>query len=131
MRDLSGLWEGQYKYRTGWQSPVSFDADLKDSGGRLSGLISEPNSFDAEAGPLLTSVVSGQAGTADVSFTKTYVGEGRAQHSIIYEGKISDNATRISGRWKIKGQDFSGMFEMTRLSGGKGALKQQAESLKT
>ncbi len=125
--DLSGFWEGRYDYGNDWQSPVSFDVDLTQSGARLSGIISEPNTFDPEAGHMLTSVLAGQVNSALVSFTKTYVGEGYAQHSVTYEGVVSEKGQRIAGRWKIGGT--SGNFEMSRLSGSKEQIKEAETEL--
>ena len=113
---LTGFWEGQYKYPVGWQAAVSFDADMAETNGRLSGIISEPNTFDSEAGPLLTSVIAGTVIDGHVTFTKTYVGEGHAQHSLIYSGQLSEKRDRITGQWVTAEGGFKGPFEMTRLS---------------
>ncbi len=127
MRNLSGLWEGQYKYPNSWQAPVSFDVEITDRGGVLSGIISEPNTFDGEAGHLLTAVMAGQTDGDTVTFTKTYVGEGYAQHSLTYKGVLSDKDTRITGEWKTG--LFGGKFEMTRLSGGEEVLHKTTEHI--
>lgn len=127
MTNLSGLWEGQYKYPNSWQSPVSFDADISDGGGVLSGIISEPNTFDAEAGHLLTAAMAGRVSSDKVSFTKTYVGEGRAQHSVTYKGLLSDKGNRITGQWMAG--FMKGRFEMNRLSGGEVLVKEEHKEL--
>lgn len=127
MTNLTGLWEGQYKYPYSWQDPVSFDAEISDNAGAISGIISEPNSFDQEGGHLLTAAMAGSVSGAQVKFTKTYVGEGRAQHSLAYEGTLSEKDTRITGIWKTG--SISGKFEMTRLSGGQSVLHKSEEKL--
>lgn len=127
MNNLSGLWEGQYKYPNSWQSPVSFDADITDKAGTLSGVITEPNTFDQEAGHLLSAAMAGSVEGTRVKFTKTYVGEGRAQHSLTYEGVLSEKATRIVGHWRTG--FMRGEFEMTRLSGGEVQVKETQEEL--
>jgi len=127
MSNLTGFWEGRFAYANDWQSPVGFDVDLSQNGSRLSGIISEPNTFDTDAGHMLTAALAGQLSGGQVSFTKTYVGEGHAQHSVSYEGTVSDKNARISGKWKIGA--FSGEFEMTRLSGGEKALHKAAEHI--
>lgn len=132
MSSLTGFWEGQYKYPNSWQSPVNFDAEITDKGGALSGLITEPNSFDSDAGHILTSVIAGTVSGDKVSFTKTYVGEGHAQHSIQYEGTLSENNSRISGNWKMAavGGGWGGKFEMSRLSGGAEKATEMEAALK-
>lgn len=127
MTNLSGLWEGQYKYPNSWQSPVSFDADISDGGGTFSGIISEPNTFDAEAGHLLTAAMAGQVSGDKVSFTKTYVGEGRAHHSVTYEGLLSDKGNRVTGHWTAG--FMKGRFEMNRLSDGEVLVKEDRKEL--
>lgn len=127
MTDLSGLWEGVYVYTHDPNTSVSFDVELKDEAGQLSGLITEPNTFDRDAGPLLTSVLSGQWRDDLVTFKKTYVGEGEAQHSVHYTGRLSKENTHILGHWQI---DWTtGKFEMTRLSGQAETVKEQKEEL--
>ena len=128
MANLTGLWEGQYKYPGGWQAPVSFDADITDKSGQIRGIISEPNSFDEQAGPLLTAALAGQVSGAYVNFTKTYVGEGRAQHSLIYEGRLLEDDNRIIGTWRTG--MFSGEFEMNRLSSGAIEVIETKEEIK-
>lgn len=128
MTDISGFWEGSYVYPLGG-AKVAFDVDLTQSAGHITGIISEPNTFDAEAGHLLTSVLAGNIISDKINFTKTYVGEGRAQHSITYDGKISDHGKRITGQWKIPNDSFSGLFEMTRLSGEKKVLHKASENI--
>ncbi len=127
MSDLSGFWEGRYGYGHDGQSSVSFDVDVRQTGGRLSGIISEPNTFDPQAGHMLTAALAGQVSGKHVTFTKTYVGEGYAQHSVTYDGMLSDNNKRIAGRWTIDGT--SGEFEMSRLSGEQEVLHKAAEDI--
>lgn len=129
MTDISGFWDGSYVYPLGGAT-VAFDADLKQSGGKITGIITEPNTFDGEAGPLLTSVLAGQISSSKVSFTKTYVGEGNAQHSVTYEGQLSNKGQLISGQWKISNGHFSGFFKMTRLSGAAEHLNKVTEEIK-
>jgi len=124
MTDMSGLWEGRYLYPGGGPA-VDFDAEIGDKSGALSGVITEPNTFDLNAGPLLTSVLAGQVNGGSVAFTKTYVGEGNAQHSVRYAGTLLDDKTRITGSWKIG--FFTGPFEMTRLSGRESRVKDTEE----
>ena len=129
MTNLTGLWEGQYKYPNSWQPVVSFDADISDNSGVLSGIISEPNTFDPDAGHLLTSAIAGSVRGDQVEFIKTYVGEGYAHHSLNYSGFLSDKGLRISGRWVTADGSFSGRFEMTRLSSGEEALHSEADTV--
>jgi len=125
MINLSGLWEGAYHYPLGGSASVGFDAQIDHSGHSFSGVITENNTFDEEAGTLLSAALAGEVNGHKVSFKKTYVGEGRAQHSVSYEGILSKDRKRIEGQWKIDW--LSGEFEMFRLSGRQEALHKVAE----
>lgn len=128
MTNLSGLWEGAYHYPLGGADSVGFDAQIDQSGSQFSGVITENNTFDEEAGALLSAALAGQLDGHKVNFKKTYVGEGRAQHSVSYEGTLSKDRKRIEGQWKIGW--MSGDFEMFRLSGEQEALNKVSEDIK-
>lgn len=114
MVNLSGFWEGAYHYPPGGGESVGFDAQIDQTGERFSGIITENNTFDAAAGALLSAALAGTVSGHQVSFKKTYVGEGQAQHSVDYVGVISKDRQRIEGKWTIGW--LSGEFEMFRLS---------------
>ena len=112
MADLSGFWYGRYAYDKSWSKAVRFDAELTDAGGSISGIITEPNTFDKNAGALLSATFSGFISGSQISFEKTYVGEGDAQHKIAYVGQLNANKTLITGHWRIG--KFKGPFDMRR-----------------
>lgn len=111
--NLSGFWVGRYSYRTIGEDYVRYDVEITHSGGTLNGIITEPNTFDDHGGELLTATLVGTVIGRSVSFTKTYTGEGLANHTVDYVGTLDKDDTYISGTWSIDG-GLSGPFEMMR-----------------
>ena len=62
-----------------------------------------------------------------VTFTKTYEGPEKPNHSVQYEGTLTDDFLEIEGRWFIPGS-WAGRFLMIR-SGGRSveAARQEFE----
>lgn len=112
MKNISGFWVGRYGYGKGWDKAVSFDAEITDDAGTLTGVITEPNTFDPEAGDLLSASLTGAIADGKIDFLKTYVGEGTANHSVHYSGQFHNTENLIRGVWNIG--DFQGRFEMRR-----------------
>ena len=112
MKNISGFWVGRYGYGEDWSRAVSFDAEITDENGELTGVITEPNPFDPDAGDLLSATISGSVTDSTIRFVKTYVGEGSANHSLTYEGQFTDTDNHISGSWHL-GNAY-GRFEMRR-----------------
>jgi hypothetical protein len=108
---LTGAWRGAYSY-AGRDLAVPFNADLVETAGRLSGTISEPNTYADPAFPELFATVEGVRSGAEVSFVKTMDGTAGVRHAIAYAGLVSGDETRIDGRWRLFGA--SGSFWMAR-----------------
>ena len=108
---LSGAWSGSYIY-PGSLDPVPFTVDLRDSGGALSGIVTEPAPpymGGGEVQAVITGVRSGPA----VRFTKVYDSLEYFQNPVRYEGLLDDEECEISGEWHIAA-NWSGGFVMTR-----------------
>jgi len=112
MTDLSGFWIGRYAYGEAWEKTVRFDAELTDIRGSLSGMVTEPNSFDDQAGELLSALISGSVFGRTVQFQKTYNGDGFANHTVDYSGELNPSESEIKGHWTIG--EKQGLFEMRR-----------------
>ena len=107
---LTGVWDGTF-VQPG-DGMVTFLATLIDSGGALTGNVTEPC---ISAGcPLSThnaSIAGHRSGSA-VSFVKRYEPPGYGYDTVLYEGVVNADATEIDGRWRVPG--FSGAFLMVR-----------------
>ena len=124
--DLTGFWGGTYSYpATARAAPVSFDAELSQAGARLSGSITEPNSFASGGPPLLRAFVDGLVEGHTVVFAKTYDGDG-AIHAVAYEGEAREDGTVIEGVWRVA--SLRGRFLMRRDPGDWTALTRAAET---
>jgi hypothetical protein len=97
---VSGGWLGSYYYdkRSGNQ-PARFEATFSRNG--------REGSFD---GSILDDAVLGEARVLEglqsgrsVSFTKVYINppQGHSVHPITYEGTLSEDGKRISGKWQL------------------------------
>ncbi|WP_284166004.1 hypothetical protein [Frigidibacter sp. SD6-1] len=110
---LTGRWLGRYDYQ-GAAEPVPFEVDLHDTGGSLTGDVTEPNSFRPDQGTILSAVLNGDHNGLRVSFIKRYVGFDQGDHPR-YQGELNPARTRIEGRWHFpKSPAQSGRFVMMR-----------------
>jgi hypothetical protein len=109
--DLSGGWSGNYIY-PGSLAPVPFTLELRDSGGRLSGIVTEPAPAYMGGGEV-QAVITGARSGSSVRFTKVYDALEHFLAPVRYEGAVDEDETEISGHWHIEG-DWSGGFVMTR-----------------
>ena len=115
--DLSGEWSGIYNYPSQFP-PNQFEASIRDSGGIITGVISQPGEF-FEAVDTQHAVIEGSREGSAVRFVKIY--DDLERVSVHYEGVIQPGGDEIEGRWTIPG-DWSGTFLMVR-----GAKAKQAE----
>ncbi len=116
MTDLSGQWTGSYAY-PGSIDPVPFTAELRDDGGRLSGLIHECGSGLGSLAAQ-TATLAGLHNGASVTFTKIYDSHDELLQPIEYRGDLDADGCEISGTWTIVG-DWSGPFVMARPKTGR------------
>jgi len=110
--DLSGQWSGFYNYPID-RPPTPFEVELRDNGGLLSGVVSEPGDTRASRGMTLHAVLEGQREGATVRFAKHYDYLPRAHYVVDYHGQIAPGGDEIEGEWSIRGA-WSGTFLMIR-----------------
>jgi hypothetical protein len=120
---LTGAWSGEYQYPAAMRGAprVPFNARIDEAGGSFTGAIDEPNTFADRSAPRLFATISGTRTGSAVSFIKTMDGTGGATHSIVYDGVVNPDFTRIEGSWRIPG-NWSGPFFMER----EGAMAEEA-----
>jgi len=108
--DLTGRWDGTYRYSDGLGPETPFVAVFSEAGARFSGEIIEPNAYrPVSAHAMVEGVRSGRA----VEFTKTYRLAGPAYETPVdYSGRMSEDGQSISGTWFLA--EFDGIFEMLR-----------------
>ena len=110
---LTGLWRGRYFYPRpvkGVKS-VEFEMDLTFSQGRVSGFVTEPNTFGRKTSANLYANFTGAVTGNHVEWTKTYDGTAGVKHSVRYVGAIDRSRRKISGKWIIK-KNWSGKFSI-------------------
>jgi len=113
MMDVSGFWIGQYMYSEISAFAVTFQADMTQLGEKVSGDITEQNTFDDQAGQILIADLFGQVNAANITFTKTYTNSRAGLDKIFYNGTISNDGHAISGTWSIASL-WTGRFKMTK-----------------
>lgn len=108
--DLTGRWDGTYRYSNNFGPETPFVAVLSEVEARLSGEIIEPNAYRPDtAHAQVEGVRSGRA----IEFTKTYRLAGPAyENPVDYSGRMSEDGQSISGTWFLA--EFDGTFEMHR-----------------
>lgn len=121
--NLTGVWIGRYTYPYALP-PVDFTATMIDSGASLTGATHEV----AHVGGQRTAMLAGAREGQSIGFVKTYDGpKSEINLPINYEGLLSGDATRISGRWTIPGH-LSGGFVMIREMRKAKARKRKVEA---
>jgi len=109
-RDLSGRWSGIYSYPARFP-PNSFEATISDSGGLITGEISQPGEFFEPPGTVQHAIIEGRREGSSVSFLKFY--DDLARPTPHYRGTVKPGGDEIEGEWTIPG-DWSGTFLMVR-----------------
>jgi len=109
--DWSGTWEGNYRYdgHPG-KGATRFILTAVFSGSRLTGKISEPNTFGDESANFLGANIDGSIEGTLVRFSKRYDGTGGQSHSVQYEGILDRASGTVRGQWAIG--RTTGSFEM-------------------
>ena len=103
--DLTGRWDGTYRYSNNFGPETPFVAVLSEVGERFSGEIIEPNAYrPVTAHAQVEGLRSGRA----IEFTKTY----RLAGPVDYSGRMSEDGQSITGTWFLP--EFDGTFEMHR-----------------
>jgi hypothetical protein len=112
---LTGVWHGLYSYEI-FKEPVYFVATLIHGGSHISGTTHESDIGETGAPLTLFAGIDGSKAGDSVVFTKTYDGSGGWDHTVLYDGMLSPDATEIEGRWSIR-NEASGKFLMIRNRG--------------
>ena len=119
--DLSGQWSGIYNYPSMYP-PNTFEATIRDAGGLITGVISQPGEFFEPAGLVQHAVIEGSREGSSLRFVKIY--DDLSRPTPHYHGVIQPGGDEIEGEWTIPG-DWSGTFLMIR-----GPRSSQAEERK-
>lgn len=123
---LTGAWMGRYDYDIGAPS-VSFEAQMAEEDGHLSGDMTEPNTFRDDMGAHLAARLFGSRMGNDVSFRKTYDGFDQGDDPV-YEGQLNVAMTRIDGIWRFPSDPgMRGRFMMVRAVVCRARTEQSAE----
>jgi hypothetical protein len=120
-QDLSGRWSGIFNYPAQFP-PNAFEAVLRDTGGLLTGIITQPREFFEPEGPPHQAVIDGRRDGANVSWIKVY--DDLSRPTPHYSGTIQPGGDEIVGEWTIPG-DWSGTFMMVRASGSEEAVERE------
>ena len=108
--DLSGRWKGMFSYPALFP-PNSFEAEIRDSGGLVTGLITQPREPFEPPGPPRHAMIEGRREGDILTFVKFYDDLDRATPH--YHGRIQSGGDEVNGEWSIPG-DWSGTFIMIR-----------------
>jgi hypothetical protein len=123
-RDLSGRWSGFYNY-SAHAPPTPFETELRDNGGLLSGIVTEPGDTVDSRGMTLNAIIEGERVGSSVRFLKRYDYLPRAYYVVDYRGTLAPDGDEIEGEWAIAG-DGSGTFLMIRDAGAEETAGQEA-----
>ena len=116
--DLTGQWSGIFNYPSLFP-PNSFEAAIRDSGGLISGVITQPREVFEGPGPSRQAVIEGSREGSQLRFIKIY--DDLDRPTPYYQGIVQPGGDEIEGEWTIPG-DWSGTFLMIR-----GSRADQAE----
>jgi hypothetical protein len=119
--DLSGRWSGIYNYPSLFP-PNTFEADIRDEGGVITGLITQPREFFEGAGAPQQAVIEGRHDGGVLSFVKLYDDLNRPTPH--YRGVVQAGGDEIEGEWTIPG-DWSGTFLMIRAAKNEEAVERR------
>ena len=108
--DLSGRWSGIFSYPSLFP-PNNFEAEIRDSGGLITGVITQPREFFEPSGPARQAIIDGRREGDNVTFVKFYDDLDRPTPH--YHGRIEAGGDEVNGEWTIPG-DWSGTFIMIR-----------------
>jgi hypothetical protein len=109
---LTGVWDGTFvQAQVGM---VTFLATLIESGGALTGNVTEPCTVPGCPISTHNASIAGHRSGNTVSFVKRYEPPGHGYNTVSYEGLVNAEATEIDGRWKLPGTMASGTFLMVR-----------------
>lgn len=121
--NLTGQWDGVFKYPQGHGPTTPFIADITEEAGAFHGTTIEP---DLNKDGSASARVAGHRAGRSVDFTKTYTArEDGYENPVDYVGQLSEDGLMITGVWSLL--DWNGEFEMTREVGLKMEAEERAE----
>lgn len=109
-QDVTGVWYGRYFAASAEVEENSFIAHLDETGGEVSGTITEPDTTGLEE--IRRAFVDGDRAGSRLRFMKQYDPAGPLAHSVAYAGTINDDGTEVTGEWRFSG--YHGSFVMNR-----------------
>jgi len=112
---LSGEWSGVFSYDLDARNSVHFSAKLTQDGARIVGTSEEIAELGEARGAAISATLQGRRNGVRVSWLKLYDRMLKAYDEVAYEGQVNEDATEISGQWRIPG-NWSGTFLMIRTS---------------
>ena len=118
--NLTGIWQGLFSYPTS-RKAGNFSATLIETANRITGSTSEVWATGPRVGETVLAMLTGHRNGPLVKFTKAYEGPEKPNHSVEYEGTLTDDFLEIEGRWFVPG-NWAGRFLMIR-SGGRAVEK--------
>lgn len=121
--DLTGRWIGIFNYPE-QLPPNSFEAELRDVGGVITGLTRERDDDPFGTGEILHAVIEGHRSGTTVTFNKVYDLLEPEAVVIFYEGSIQPGGDEIEGRWH-RADLWSGTFLMVRQGKAKDAAERE------
>jgi len=112
MSSIDGEWTGVYDYPGLELDPTPFKVKISSGDTGFRGEVSEPH---LKGGTTIFSDITGQISGCDVCFTKNYDQVDDEYPVVFYEGKISENFSKIEGIWTTQDDmPWSGPFVMNR-----------------
>ena len=121
MLDLTGTWNGSFKYRSE-PLAVPFTARLRHVSDRLTGTVEERATVGPSAGRLVTATIIGRVECCRVRFFKAYDRHDEVYDAVQYAGTADRDGALIAGRWTVVAS-WTGPFTMVRLAGSHRAAR--------
>ncbi|MEM6474946.1 MAG: hypothetical protein AAF687_02135 [Pseudomonadota bacterium] len=122
--NLSGKWDGVFKYPQSDMPTTPFLAEITEDAGAFTGTTIEPDLYGS---PAANARLIGHRSGRSVDFTKTYIRAGLGyENPVDYVGQLSDDGQTIMGVWSLL--EWNGEFEMTREAGIKIEAEERAEA---
>ena len=119
--DLTGRWRGIFSYPA-LLPPNGFEAEIRDVGGVVTGLITQPRESFEPPGPPRQATIDGRRDGDSLTFVKFYDDLDRPTPH--YHGRIQPGGDEVNGEWTIPG-DWSGTFIMIRE--GKASAREESQ----
>jgi len=121
--NLSGKWDGVFKYPQKSGPTTPFLAEISEDSGTFNGSTIEPDLY--KSSPAHARLAGHRSGRS-VDFTKIYLrAESGYENPVDYVGQLSEDGLTITGVWSLL--EWNGQFEMTREVGLEVVNEERAE----